>query len=103
MIGGDKYVGSVGKASLAIIALMFLSVTTLLSLWLISSYETAVRRGDERVSAASKIVAANANWLNSLARETLHRIDDALGPSTSLPGADRVRDLDAAVYDLPPQ
>ncbi|MGO7267366.1 sensor histidine kinase [Rhizobium ruizarguesonis] len=103
MIGGDKYVGSVGKASLAIIALMFLSLTTLLSLWLISSYETAVRRGDERVSAASKIVAANANWLNSLARETLHRIDDALGPSTSLPGPDRVRDLDAAVYDLPPQ
>ncbi|MGO7624033.1 sensor histidine kinase, partial [Rhizobium ruizarguesonis] len=65
---------------------MFLSLNTLLSLWLISSYETAVRRGDERVRAASKIVAANANWLNSLARENLHRIDDALGPSTSLPG-----------------
>ncbi|MGO7616617.1 hypothetical protein ACC689_36045, partial [Rhizobium ruizarguesonis] len=40
---------------------------------------------------------------NSTNSRLLQRIDDALGPSTSLPGPDRVRDIDAAVYDLPPQ
>jgi len=99
----DKAVTSVSKASVAIIVSMLLALLGVLSVWLISSYQTTVHRGDERVAAASKIVAANAVWMNSLARETLHRIDDGLGPSIPVPGPDRVHDLNAAVADLPSQ
>jgi two-component sensor histidine kinase len=94
---------SVGKASVAVIALILASFLALLSLWLVSSYQSTVRRGNERVIAASKIVAANANWLNSLARETLHRIDDTLGPNIPVSDPVRIHDLNSAVADLPSQ
>ncbi len=95
--------GSVGRASLAVIGVMFLALVCVLGLWLVSSYEATAKRADAQVSAATKIVAANAVWLNSLARETLHRIDDSLG--TNVPSVDpqRVHDLNLAVADLPPQ
>ncbi|MBB3543824.1 histidine kinase dimerization/phosphoacceptor domain -containing protein [Rhizobium sp. BK399] len=99
----DKAETSLGKASVAIIVLMFFALLGVLSVWLITSYRTTVHRGDERIIAASKIVAANAIWMNSLARETLHRIDDSLGANIPVPGPDRVHDLNAAVADLPSQ
>jgi two-component sensor histidine kinase len=92
---------SVGKASIAVISLTLLLLLTVLAAWLTSSYYTAVQRGDERVTAAAKIVAANANWLNSLARETLHRIDDSLGPKIPASDQNRIHDLNSAVADLP--
>ncbi|MDE1995305.1 MAG: sensor histidine kinase [Rhizobiaceae bacterium] len=103
MAPADKRSSSVGRAAFAVIALMFISLVAVLSIWLVSSYQTTLRRGDERVTAASKIVAANATWLNSLARETLHRIDDSLGADIPSANPNRVRDLNAAVADLPPQ
>jgi len=95
--------GSVSRASLAIIGLMFMALLSVLGLWLGSSYQATVKRADAQVAAASKIVAANAVWLNSLARETLHRIDDSLGSNVLSADAERVHDLNAAVADLPPQ
>ena len=80
---------------------MFLSLLAVLSVWLVSSYQSTVRRGNERVAAASKIVAANAIWMNSLARQTLHRIDDSL--KGSMAGEEPIHDLNAAVADLPSQ
>ncbi|WP_244490409.1 sensor histidine kinase [Rhizobium sp. Root708] len=94
---------SVGRASLAVIGLMFLALVSVLGLWLASSYQATAQRADTQVSAASKIVAANAVWLNSLARETLHRIDDSLGSNVLSADPERVHDLNAAVADLPPQ
>jgi two-component sensor histidine kinase len=94
---------SVGRAALAVIGLMFLSLVAVLAIWLVSSYQATKQRGDGQVSAASKIVAANAVWLNSLARETLHRIDDSLGSNVLSADPERVHDLNAAVADLPPQ
>ncbi|MFS2151437.1 sensor histidine kinase [Rhizobium sp. Rhizsp42] len=81
---------------------MFLALISVLGLWLVSSYQATVKRADTQVSAASKIVAANAVWLNSLARETLHRIDDSLGSSVLSVDPQQVHDLNAAVADLPP-
>jgi two-component sensor histidine kinase len=92
---------SVGKASVAVISLTLLLLLAVLAAWLTSSYRTALQRGDERVTAAAKIVAANANWLNSLARETLHRIDDSLGPKIPASDENRIHDLNSAVADLP--
>lgn len=89
------------RAAIAVIALMFVSLIAVLSMWLVSSYRTTVTRGNEQVTAASRIVAANAVWMNSLARQTLHRIDDSLDSPTANP--DRVHDLNLAVADLPSQ
>lgn len=93
--------GALRGASIVIIVAMFLSLLAVLSVWLVSSYHSSVRRGNERVAAASKIVAANAIWMNSLARQTLHRIDDSL--KGSLVGQESIHDLNAAVADLPSQ
>lgn len=105
MIGGPYALqpGSVARASIAIISLMFLALVSVLGVWLVSSYQATAKRADTQVSAASKIVAANAVWLNSLARETLHRIDDSLGTNVLSVDPQRVHDLNAAVADLPPQ
>jgi two-component sensor histidine kinase len=92
---------SVGRAAVAVISLTLILLLAVLAAWLSSSYNTAVQRGNERVTAASKIVAANANWLNSLARETLHRIDDSFGPRIPASDENRVHDLNSAVEDLP--
>jgi two-component sensor histidine kinase len=92
---------SVGKAAVAVISVTLLLLLSVLAAWLTASYRTAVQRGDERVTAAAKIVAANANWLNSLARETLHRIDNSLGPKIPVADENRIHDLNSAVADLP--
>ena len=64
----------VGKAAVGAIAAMFCGLAVVLSLWLHSSYWSAVTRGEEQVTATTKIVAANAIWINSLARQTLYRM-----------------------------
>ncbi len=98
---GSAKNASVGHASLALIALIFSCLVAVIAIWLHSSYQTTVTRGEERVNAAAKIVAANANWLNSLAGETLHRIDDSLGPQVPPFDDQHVHDLNRAIEDLP--
>ena len=58
-------------------------------------------RGEEQVTATAKIVAANAIWINSLARQTLHRMDDAVGDSSLPPGDSSIRRLNEATAGLP--
>ncbi|MDM9625556.1 histidine kinase dimerization/phosphoacceptor domain -containing protein [Rhizobium sp. S152] len=101
MAAAGKNVRAAGRASISVIALMFLALTAVLAVWLYSSYQNAAKGGVDRVVAASKIVAANANWLTSLARETLHRIDESLGPEMMTSGPRSVHDLNLAVADLP--
>jgi two-component sensor histidine kinase len=95
--------GSLDRASLAVIALMFLALITVLAIWLVSSYRSTVERGEERVVAASKIVAANASWLNSLARVSLKRIDISLEGPVASAVESHISDLNSAVADLPPK
>jgi two-component sensor histidine kinase len=91
----------VGRAAIAAIVSMFLALSLVLGFWLHSSYMSAVRRGEDQVTATAKIVAANAIWINSLARQTLHRMDDAFGTVETLPDEERVRRFNAATAELP--
>jgi len=91
----------VGRAAIAAIVLMFLALSLVLGFWLHSSYMSAVRRGEDQVTATAKIVAANAIWINSLARQTLYRMDDAFGAAEALPDDARIRRLNAATAALP--
>ena len=86
-----------------IIVAMFLSLLMLLGLWLHTSYRDAIRRTEERVTAASKIVATNVSWLDSLARQALQRIDDTLGDNIAPPASSKVRNIGEAVSNLPGQ
>jgi len=91
----------VGRAAIAAIVLMFLALSLVLGFWLHSSSMSAVTRGEDQVTATAKIVAANAIWINSLARQTLYRMDDAFGAAEALPDDARIRRLNAATAALP--
>ncbi|WP_105383547.1 sensor histidine kinase [Neorhizobium alkalisoli] len=94
--GGQK----VATAATTVIAVMFTALLVLLGLWLNESYSSSVRRSGERATAASKIVATNASWINALAWQALQRIDDALGPDIGV-ATEAVRDINASVANLP--
>lgn len=94
---------TVATAAGAIIIAMFTSLVILLSLWLVTSYQDAVRRTEERAVAASKIVATNVSWLDSLARQSLRRIDETLGPDIATTAGDEVRNINETVAGLPGQ
>ncbi|MBW0368001.1 sensor histidine kinase [Ensifer adhaerens] len=87
-------------AANSIIVAMFGALVALLGLWIYESYQTSMRRAEERVVAASKIVSTNASWINALAVQTLQRIDDSLGPALGL-ASDEVKNLNEAVSNLP--
>lgn len=91
----------VGRAAIAAIVFMFLAFALVLAFWLHSSYLSAVRRGEDQVTATAKIVAANAIWINSLARQTLHRMDDAFGTAQTMSDGERIRRLNVATAELP--
>lgn len=91
---------SVATAATAVIAVMFAALLILLGLWLHESYSSSVRRTEERATAAAKIVATNAAWIDALAWQALQRIDDSLGPDIGI-ATDTVRDINGAVADLP--
>ncbi|MFC3075938.1 sensor histidine kinase [Shinella pollutisoli] len=94
---------TLARAAATIIVAMFVALLVLLGLWLYSSYQDAVRRTEERAAAASKIVATNVSWLDSLARQALQRIDETLGDSIAPPASSTVRNINEAVFDLPGQ
>ena len=91
----------VGRAAIAALVSMFLALSLVLGFWLHSSYMSAVTRGEDQVIATAKIVAANAIWINSLARQTLHRMDDAFGTAEDLSDGERIRRFNAATAELP--
>ncbi len=93
---------TVSRAATFVIGAMFAVLVLLLGLWLYESYNTAMRRTEERAIAASKIVSTNASWINALAAQTLQRIDDALGPTLGI-ATDEVKSIDDAVSNLPGQ
>lgn len=90
----------VATAATAVIAGMFAALLVLLGLWLNESYSSSVRRTEERATAASKIVATNASWINSLAWQALQRIDESLGPDIGF-ASETVRDINSSVANLP--
>lgn len=53
-------------------------VLAILAAWAFQSYVMALSRAEERMTAASKIVASHAEWVHELGTQTLRRIDDAL-------------------------
>lgn len=91
---------SVATAATAVIAAMFAALFILLGLWLHESYSSSVRRTEERATAAAKIVATNAAWIDALAWQALQRIDDSLGTDIGI-ATDTVQDINDAVADLP--
>ncbi len=91
----------VGRAAIAAIVCLFAAFCVVLAVWLHSSYSSAVRRGEEQVVATAKIVAANAVWINSLARQTLDRMDNAFGSAIDPDDRDLSRRLNQATAALP--
>lgn len=94
---------TLARAAAMIIVAMFVSLLLMLGLWLNTSYHDAVRRTEERAVAAAKIVASNVSLIDSLARQALQRIDEALGETIAPPASASVRNIDEAVADLPGQ
>jgi two-component sensor histidine kinase len=94
---------TLARAAAMIVVAMFLSLLMLLGLWLHSSHRNAIRRTEERATAASKIVATNVSWLDSLARQALQRMDDSLGDNIVPPVSSNVRNISEAVANLPGQ
>jgi two-component system, sensor histidine kinase PdtaS len=94
---------TLARAAAMIIIAMFVLLITLLGLWLYTSYQDAVLRTEERVRAASGIVATNVSLLDSLARQALQRIDETLGDNLMPPASSKVRNINEAVADLPGQ
>ncbi|WP_312366199.1 sensor histidine kinase [Ensifer sp.] len=91
---------SVATAATAVIAAMFAALLILLGLWLHESYSSAIKGTEERATAAAKIVATNAAWIDALAWQALQRIDDSLGADIGI-ASDTVHDINDAVADLP--
>lgn len=94
---------SAERAAVIFIIALFAILAGTLGLTLYQSYQSALRRMNERVSAASQIVATNAGWIDALAWQSLRRIDDRLGPELKTSPSSAVGDIKEAVYGLPGQ
>ena len=92
---------TVRSAVLLIIA-FFVVFAAFIALWLTQAHEAARMRGEDRVAAASQVVATNALWISEVARQALRRIDDTVGPSL-VPASGKVADIREAVDSLPGQ
>jgi len=91
------------RSAVLLILAFFAVLAILMTLWLTQSYEAARQRGEDRVAAASQVVATNALWISEVARQALRRIDDAMGPSIKSVGGTGVQDIREAVDSLPGQ
>ncbi len=88
------------RATTVAIAFLALSITIFAALfaYFVSEGISQTRtRLEDRSRAAAQIVATNAGWLSEVARQTLSRVDVALGPSMN----GDVNALQAAVEGLP--
>ena len=103
MLRGLNVHFTLARAAAMIIVAMFACLLVLLGLWLYSSYQDSIRRTEERVIAASKIVATNVSWLDTLAHQALQRVDDAFEGDIAPPASSKVRNISEAVSNLPGQ
>ena len=85
-----------------LILAFFVVFAAFIALWLTQAHEAARMRGEDRVAAASQVVATNALWISEVARQALRRIDDTVGPSLQ-PRSGKVQDIREAVDSLPGQ
>ncbi len=90
------------KFAVLLILAFFAVFAAFIGLWLMQAHEATRARGEERVAAASQVVATNALWISEVARQALRRIDDAMGPTLGRGGA-VVKDIREAVDSLPGQ
>ena len=90
------------RSAVLLILAFFAVFAAFIALWLTQAHEAARMRGEDRVAAASQVVATNALWISEVARQALRRIDDTVGPSLQ-PRSGRVQDIREAVDSLPGQ
>ena len=88
-------------AAAGLIVLLFLLFLAVLSLSILREWRDTQNRASDRALAASQVVATNARWIVELSRQSLARIDEALGPdmeSNAEATANLIRD---AIATLP--
>ncbi|MBU0584255.1 MAG: sensor histidine kinase [Alphaproteobacteria bacterium] len=90
------------RSAVLLILAFFVVFAAFIALWLTQAHEAARMRGEDRVAAASQVVATNALWISEVARQALRRIDDTVGPSLQ-PRSGKVQDIREAVDSLPGQ
>src|SRR5688572_17235882 len=73
---------------LTLITLFLASFAGIFGYFLIQGTQQTASRLEERSAAAAQIVGTNAAWITEVARQTLRRVDTALGPSLLRPGED---------------
>ncbi len=89
------------KSAVLLIVAFFVVFAAIMTLWLTQAHEAARMRGEDKVTAASQVVATNALWISEVARQALRRIDDAVGPSMTSRIEDKTQDIREAVESLP--
>jgi two-component sensor histidine kinase len=67
-------------AAAGLIVVLFLLFIVVLSLSILREWMDTGERARDRASSASQVVATNALWIAELSRQSLARIDEALGP-----------------------
>lgn len=88
-------------AAAGLIVFMFLLFIVVLSLAILREWQDTKARAQDRALSASQVVATNARWIAELSRQSLARIDEALGPDIERnvdATADLIRD---AIATLP--
>lgn len=97
----QKQSGFSVKATLALIAALFLLFLTVLVIAVYMGRQEARRSAESRADAASQVVATNSKWIFELARQALQRIDDTLGEKIRPTQGSEVRSIVEAVGALP--
>jgi two-component sensor histidine kinase len=88
-------------AATGLIVFMFLLFIVVLSFSILREWRDTEERAQDRALSASQVVATNARWIVELSRQSLARIDEALGPDVERnvdATADLIRD---AIATLP--
>jgi sensor histidine kinase regulating citrate/malate metabolism len=67
-------------AATGLIVFMFLLFIVVLSFSILREWRDTEERAQDRALSASQVVATNARWIVELSRQSLARIDEALGP-----------------------
>lgn len=84
------------------LALAAVGLIAALAIVLVSQgYRDAIARGEKTAQTAAHAVAAQGQWLVETSRQTLRRIDEALGKELAPLSADGPVDIDEAVSALP--
>jgi two-component sensor histidine kinase len=69
----------------SLIALLLVLILSMLALLIYNESRDATRRAEDRALAAAQVVSTNARWITEIARQSLGRIDIALGNDVDFP------------------